>query len=354
METIYLNHSKKIKMPILPDRIEMDSVLKKQWTFIGVYDLRELRDVFLVIKEYHHLSKSEVYQRVRELVKRTNADKNWQPADSRERDILEYQNALENLNLIDYDRNTRRFIITNFEVFQKSKLNQQKLLEQDKMDFKILFLNFSRFREILNWFSKDFSFLEENLEKEIFVDFDFNKLVNNTVPFYSFNRNGSKSVDSIIYSLEDNATIYTIDDSNKNFIRFWNVFSVLGEELNIVNSFSYPAKVYVQNDKTLNENYRAIRYNYVVNEKIDFDIAQYLSFYHKKEKNISIPDLIKELVNKFHYPIDRIKKEIVDQCNAHKDLFSLQRTSFAFIENNESRFFPLVNNFYMSHIFMRK
>ncbi len=340
-------------MPILPDKIEGEGHYKKQWTFIGVYELRELRDVFLVIREYKNLPKAEVYQKIRELVKKENLDKSWQSKDTRERDILEYQNALENLNLIDYDKRTKLFIIKNYVAFAKSFINQP-LSEQDNNDFKNLFLGYIRFKEALSWFATNKTLNTKGLEN-IINNVDYEYLSNNSIPLYTFNRNGNKSIDSVIYELKNDATIYTIDDSSKNFIRFWDVFTTIGEKLGIINSFSFPIEVYVKNDKTLNYNYRKIRYNYVVNDKIHFDIAKYLENTHHKENTIRIPDLIKELVMQFHYPIDAIKDEIVEQCrNDYKNLFSLQRTSFAFIENSELKFFPLVNNYYMSHILLRK
>ena len=238
MRTIYLNNSPKISMPVFSDEIEAETVHKKKWTFIGVYYLRELRDVFLVIRQYHHLTKKEVYQKVRDLVEKQNDNKVWQSVETRERDILEYHNALENLALIKYKKEENKFDILNFDIFKDSILNKD-LSENDKGDFKNIFLNYSRFREVLNWFSQDFSFKKENLNGEVFENFDYNYLVNHSLPLYSFNRNSNKSVDSIIYNLEDNTPIYAIDTENKNFIRFWDVFTTIGEELGIMNSFSY-------------------------------------------------------------------------------------------------------------------
>lgn len=356
MKTIYLHKSKKIQLPILSD-LDYKTFFGKGWSFINIYSLRELRDVYLVIKNHKDKCKTEVYDIIKNKLERKK-NKQWT-----DRQILDYQNALDILGITDYNKTSKSFDIIG-NLFENSSINT-KISEMERNEIKPFFLKNFRFKEFFNWFYQK-KILIENEDAHKFIEqiqgLDFQDFLQNNTYLYSFSLNNRKSVDSIIYDLKNQSDIFTISDEvhgktigNPNAIRFWDVFSVIGKELNSFDSFPMTnTQVYIQNNKS-EYKYKNIRYNYLVSEERVFDLEKYL-FENKKQNTnlVHIPSLIQDLAINKHYPIDWLRYEIVNQIQyLHKTKFSLQRTSSTFINKKEEKFYPLVNNFYMSHILIR-
>ena len=101
---------------------------------------------------------------------------------------------------------------------------------------------------------------------------------------------------------------------------------------------------------TIDERLRNSNMIYYVNEMSkDFSIIEYIKN-SMSESYLSIISIERQLVWKYHFKIDDIKNRIVKECEHPNSSYRMQSTSSNFIRRNDHRYYPMVNNTYISHL----
>ncbi|UJS17371.1 MAG: hypothetical protein L3J17_15885 [Candidatus Jettenia sp.] len=331
---IDLSKSKKYELPALLDSEAQIYTDGKGWSFSNIYFLRELRDVYLIVKHKQFNNSKEYYDLIKKNVRYEN--KEWD-----DRRILEQLNALINFGLINRDYNVKKL------VFQNAELGAPLSIE-DLIVFKDIFFNYFRFKEIISWFIGSST---QNREKRLEVICE-NYLKENSKPLFVFQSKGRFS-DSFIYELKDNTDVYHINEQMRHLMRFWDVFVKWGSELNLIEKFNLKKL-----DISLINNDKSITCVYFKNESdITLDLFSYIKA-NFKSKHIYIPMLIFKIAMEYRFPIDKIKNYIIWQYLVNKELMSLERTSEIFIKREvikekEIILFPKYKDSFISHIFLR-
>ena len=283
------------------------------WSYFNVYSLRDFRDIYNVIyKNSNVRSLSSLLSYCNELRIKSESGKVWS-----ERNLLEIVNALKKTGLLD---------LKSMEPLAgglfKSDYNESLSIE-DIQVLRRIFFSYFRFNDFISLFRND------------------NK---GSVEFVVAYMAGSRFFNNfaVLYS----NTIYGIEDTKKNVMRFWDVFTKWGMVLKVLNKCSLKA---LNIDCVSWEVQNGYLLNLTVQMPLGFSVLHYVKENFLSEC-IYIPDLERELILKYGFHIEDIKTAIVEECVKHSDLYRLQRITEIFIEQGERLLFPFVDGSYMSHI----
>jgi hypothetical protein len=329
-------HSNHIEIPSL-NAADVKQIKNKGWSFSYVYDFSEIRDTFLVLKEYPFKGLKDFADYCKK-INLPYAKTEWT-----ERRILENLNALKNFDLIDNE------YVPSKEVFKNSEIGTSiTILELDV--FRTIYFSYFRFKEIFSWFinpnmpdrySYILSLSEENIIKE-------------SKPIYTFSNKG-KFTDSFTMSLTSLADIYYIDpDKQPELIRFWDVFIKWGVTLQVLEKFSLKQLDIVTTDN------KSIACTYVINSfPINFELLPFIKKTFPSEFYIYVPKLVLNLIQHYRVTVDLAHQIIIKFYKEFKEMISFERTSEIFIKKGNIRefdkiLFPKYNDSYISHLIIRQ
>lgn len=283
------------------------------WSYFNVYSLRDFRDIYNVIyKNSNVRSLSSLLSYCNELRIKSESGKAWS-----ERNLLEIVNALKKTELLD---------LKSMEPLAgglfKSDYNESLSIE-DIQVLRRIFFSYFRFNDFISLFRND----NKGSVEFVVAYMVESRFFNNFAVLY---RN----------------TIYCIEDTKKNVMRFWDVFTKWGMALKVLNKCSLKA---LNIDCVSWEAQNGYLLNLTVPMPSGFSVLHYAKENFMSEC-IYIPDLERELILKYGFHIDDIKTAIVEECVKHSDLYRLQRITEIFIEQGERLLFPFVDGSYMSHI----
>jgi hypothetical protein len=332
---ISIAKSKYYEIPIqLDDAFRME--MGKGWSFSNIYNLRLLKDIYLIIAKKPKLPEKQLKDiiAIDVIFDKDNSGNTW---DDKGRKALEYINALKNFELIDNSNSIIK------ERFINSEVNES-LSDSDIEDLKTIFFSYIRFREF------SLCFLQKNKrESKLTPDLISESVLKSfSSPVFAFSLK-SRFTDSLIYEFVDNPGIYSINEKMSHAMRFWDVFTTWGEILGLIekiNIFQLGYEI-----EGLN---RAVNITYFINNMpANWDLLLYLNQCYKS-KYIDLVGLIMNMISEFRCTVENAKKVIIEQSLKYKEYVSLQKTSSGFIKNKtEQSFLPLYNGSYVSHILLR-
>lgn len=324
-KNIDISSSKKFLLPAISDE-EANKESGKGWSFSNVYSFRELRDVFLIVRDSDSIE--EIYAKVAKLVKPAGRD--WS-----KRRILEQLNALKNFNLIDKNY----AIIDNF--FPESVLGS-RLQPIEEEVFKNIFFSYFRFKEIMSWFIDPM-----NIERSEILDLISPEFIElNTKPAFTLQMNGRFN-DTFLFELVNGTNIFLIPPKMEHLMRFWDVFIKWGTELKLLEKFNLRDL-----DIKIVQSQRSLSCVYFINSHIgEIDLYKFIKSEYKSYY-IDIPKLVFKIAVRFRMPIELIKRIIIKEAEKNYQLMSLQRTSEIFIRGKEEILYPKYKDAYISHILL--
>lgn len=297
----------KKKLPLSP------SSKNTAWSYFNVYSLRDFRDIYNVVyKNPNVRSLSSLLNCCNELKITSESGKAWS-----ERNLLELVNALKKTGLLDLkSMNPLAGDIFKSEYGKTLSIEDLAILRQ-------IFFSYFRFKDFISLFQNDknrnIGFVIAYMEECRF-----------------FNN----------FAVLSSSTIYCIEESKKNVMRFWDVFTKWGMVLKVLNKCSLKA---LNIDCVSWEAQNGYLLNLTVQMPLGFSVLHYVKENFMSEC-IYIPDLERELILQYGFHIEDIKTAIVEECVKHSDLYRLQRITEIFIEQGERLLFPFVDGSYMSHI----
>ena len=149
---------------------------------------------------------SEILEKGYEYLKITeDLSKEWS-----ERKILEYVNAIKNFGLINGNYKVQKNIFIN------SALGN-KLSDEDLQDFKDIFFEFFRFKEIATWY------LISDSKKQLDInEVTIQDLIEKSRLMYAIKE--GKFFNKFLFSLEDVSKVYVIPPKDSHLMRFIEVF----------------------------------------------------------------------------------------------------------------------------------
>ena len=308
----------------------------KGWSYSNVYSLRELRDVYLLIEQNENKSNKEISSLIQKHV--VPEGKSW---DSSGRKALEYINALTNFNLIHKNDNKKAF---------RGAVINSDLSKSDIDEFKQIFLNYFRFKEIIAWFST---------EKIANIDqyfFDINFLKNDTKPLFYFS-SYTRFTDSIIYDLKDNTDVYLLNPEMSHLMRFWDVFIKWGITLDLIEKFSLHHTDYRVFDRNNVFKHKNLSCCYFLSEQKNIDIIDFI-IKNYRSRHIYIPDLLLKVVLSYRMRVVDVKNQLLEQARSNGSVISFERTSSVFLKKgefkeNEDLLFLKIAGSYVTHLTLR-
>lgn len=333
---INLKNSSSVEFPYFDENdAKRISEVNKGWSLSYVYNFSEIRDVYLFLK-LHHFDNLNSFTNFCIGYKLPFVKTKWN-----KRRILEHLNALKNFLLIDSDYRIIR------DVFNESQIGQL-VSKEDLVTFKEIYFTYFRFKEIFSWFINP----TPDSRYDFILNLDESQIVKNSKALFAFS-NKSRFTDSFIYELEDDSTIYYINQmKNEDLMRFWDVFVKWGCELGVIEKFNL-------NNLNIRTHNKGLACSYVINtENKYFDLLSYVNENHKS-RYIYLPHLVLELAIKFRMRVKDIQEQIINQYKIHKDYMSFERTSEIFVKKQEIKlgdkiFFPKYNDSYISHLILRR
>lgn len=319
-------------IPILSDKEAGEQY--SRWSFLNIYSLTALRDIYLLTKDAETKTKAAITKIV---------NKYLEPKDDwEERKVLEYLNALVKFGLLHPSYDVKEL------AFEDSKLNS----DLSKTDCRVLtgiFFNYFRFKEISSWFISTEPEFHKNfnlLTKDDFVE--------RSRPLYYY-CNVSRFTDTFLVELNNNEFKYTIEHEMSHLMRFWDVYLKWGTSLNILDKFNLSAVgLKAGREKELSM-------VYFVKPFKEFNLIEFI-LQNFKTRHISIPDLIFKLVLKFRYSVEEIKNYLITTV-IESDRLTYERTSQIFIIKGKQSsrrieeatyLYPRINDSYISNIILRK
>lgn len=323
-------------LPFLTDR-EVYQYYSKGWSFSNIYYLEPVRDIYLIIKK---LSGHQINTRIirNEYLKVTeDLSTEWS-----ERKILEYVNAIKNFGLINNNHELQKNIFVN------STLGDE-LSYEDRQDFKNIFFEFFRFKEIASWY------LITDSEKQIDLnEVTMEDLIEKSHPLYGIKED--KFFNKFLFSLDDLSKVYIIPEKDSHLMRFVEVFYKWGTTLNLIEKFNLNSV----NIKTFDK--RDITFTYFIRPFKNFDLHNFIQEHFQYQRQISLPELIFRIGQKYRFSIDEIKSFLVHEIQ-NNDRYTYERTSVVFIVKGKNKseqvksatyLYPLIDSSYVSHIIVRK
>ncbi len=326
------------------DRIEISSfnefdakqISNKGWSFSYVYNLSEIKDVYLALKrhKFKNLIDFTIYCKS---IKLPFVKTEWN-----KRRLLEHVNSLKNFGLIDNNS------IPLGKYFPDSEIGAA-LTAEDLNTFKNIYYSYFRFKEISSWF---FDIGLPN-RKNVINEITENLLLESSKPLYVFS-NKSRFTDSFITELVDKSTVFYIDQKrNEDLMRFWDVFIKWGTELAILEKFN------LRGLEVKTSNNEGIACVYILSKgAANFDILDYIRANYT-QGYIYLPDLTFKIATDFRIRIEDAHQIIIDQYLRYKEHLSFERTSEIFVKKSEIKkgekiLFPKYRDSFVSHLIVRE
>ena len=330
-KNIFIHKRARYKLPYLSHKLFYQEY-GMRWSLFYVYNLQLLKDLYLILKETGFVNLESFTQKCIRDFNLNNIHKNIT-----DRFIYEYLHALKVVDLI-----KNNYTINNNNFFKDSKIGE-RLKNQDIQDLKFIFFDYPRFKEIIYWF-----FLSKQKNTNVISQKITEKQVREeSSVIYSFSLNG-RFTDSFIFKLDETSPIYKINDEDKDFMRFWDVFLKWGQTIGLLQRLNLKDIGY--NVYEYNRDLKCIYFLKDIND--DFDLLSYIKKNYKSHY-IFIPNLIFNIAKSFRYPLKDINNIIISQSKKYKHEISLQRTSKKFVQDfNNLDFFLFLNNTYYSHILL--
>lgn len=304
---IDIQNFEKKKLPLSP------SDKNTAWSYFNVYSLRDFRDIYNVIYKNSNIkSLSSLLNCCNELGIISETGKTWS-----ERNLLEIVNALKKTELLDL----KSMESLAGDLF-KSEYNEP-LTTEDIQVLRQIFFSYFRFKDFISLFRND---------------------NNGSVEFVIAYIEGGRFFNK--FAVLSSNTIYSIEDTKKNVMRFWDVFTKWGIVLKVLNKCSLKA---LNVDCVSLEAQNGYLLNLSVPMPLGFSVLHYVKENFMSEC-IYIPDLERELILQYGFHIEDIKTAIAEECVKYSNIYRLQRITEIFIEQGERLLFPFVDGSYMSHI----
>jgi len=279
---------------------------KKGWSYSNVYYLRDIKDIYLVLNGNPSLKTvADVYTFCLNYDIVSEGKKAWT-----ERAILEIINSLKNFELVDSTFTPLRGVL--FE----SGINEG-LTPSDYGVFKTIFYSYFRFKDFIRLFE----------ETDCFSGVVF--------PFME----NCRFVNRL--ALIDLKTVYYIDDSRSEIMRFWDVFLKWGLTLSVLDRV---AGMILFGDIT----YSTSAVYFVREMPSSFSIISAIEDL-QMGSYIYIPDALKQIAVLTHFPIKTLVNKLVTECYEDSK-YCLQSTSAIFVPTKDKHLFPVIDNTYMSHL----
>lgn len=294
----------------------IDPPTDKGWGYSFVYSLIDLKNIYIILKEEGEKTLDDILNSCYKLNIKSESGKTWT-----KRNILEIVNAWVNFGYVEKGKTGYRVIVgINFEDF----LNTQ-LTEKDKGYFQQIFYNYFKFQEFHRLFQ---------------IDSEDRSIKGSILAFSQ----GVRFVNCFLKPEEK--ILYKISGKHKDMMRFWDVYLKWGNLLNILDKISLPAfGVVISDDRLRNANMV-----FCVNPiPRSFSVLDFIKV-QMPENYLSILDIELELIKVFQFKIDDIKRKIVDECSKPNSLYCLQSTSSNLVKKNNLKYYPMVNNTYVSHL----
>ncbi|WP_417882523.1 hypothetical protein [Xanthomarina gelatinilytica] len=323
-------------LPILSDK-EVVERYDKGWSYSNVYFLQPVKDIYLIIKNSDP-NKLNI-KKIREEYLKTTSDLSHKWSD---RKILEYVNGIKNFGLVDQKYNVL------YNLFEDSKPGNP-ITHKDFDDFRFIFFNYFRFKEIATWYISPTTDSHSKFES-----ISLEQLTNYSKPIYAMKE--GKFFNKILLQLENIETVYIIDEKSSHLMRFYEVFLKWGITLNIMEKFN----LNLINIKTADN--RDITMSYFIKPFEPFNLREYILSLKINKRHISIPKLVFQIAKDFQYSVSKIKEFIVSEIKCNDDL-TYERTSAVFIvkgSNNQEKIkaatylYPIMNDSYVSHLIIRQ
>ena len=324
------------ELPILNDK-EAAEKYNKGWSYSNVYYLQPVKDIYLIIKNSDSAELS--IRKIREAYLKTTTDlsSKWS-----ERKILEYVNGIKNFGLIDQDYKLLKNVFVN-------SIPGDEVTTNDLVDFKNIFFNYFRFQEISSWYISPTIEIHNKFES---INLEW--LKQSSRPLYAMK--DGKFFNKIILQLENNTTVYLIDENSSHLMRFYEVFLKWSTTLGLMEKFN----LNLVNIKTSDN--KDLTMSYFIKPFKPFDLKKVILDLKIMKRQISIPVLVFEIAQRFCYSVSEIKNFIVEQIKSN-DHFTYERTSAVFIfkgSNDKEKIkaatylYPIIDDSYVSHLIIRK
>lgn len=313
----------------------VENILGKKWSYSYVYDLKELRDIYLVVKQYGFIDLKS-FSNLCEELNIEYARTKWS-----QRRILEHLNALKNFGLTNNNNQVVRSVFID-------RSPKEPLSKDDLLVFRDIYFNYFRFKELFIWFldtkcNNGINTLTEEIIRK------------QSKPLYSFSSGNSRFTDSFFTNLIATPSIRVIPKypvQNCALMRFWDVFIKWGKELGVLEKFSL---------SSLGINTHPQRYlscTYIINDVApEIDILEYAGK-EFKSNYVYLPELVFLIAKEYRFSIHTIHEELIKQYKKNKEKISLERTSEIFIKKSDVKkgeiiLFPKYNDSYISHMRIR-
>ncbi|HLA58017.1 MAG TPA: hypothetical protein VK622_04635 [Puia sp.] len=320
---------------VIEDRetAEVGAVEGKGWSFINVYSLIELRNIYLAMVKSGFdgdLSKFSDYCD-------TNLPYERKPWSYRK--VEEYINALRNFKILSKDNHLIQGIFKDQDI-------QNELSTEDKAVLKKIYYSYFRFKEIHTWFTN----ISASDRKQEVINFSEVRLREKSEELYSFSRS-KRFTDSFFVDKEDLFKIYILDDSstlNRRMMRFWHVYVTWGRLLGVLEKV---------NIDPLNTGgiQTAISCSYhIEKDVVKCDLVKYVKSKFGNRKTF-IPEIVFKFAMENRISIRLAKEFILEQYQKNRDKFSIDNTSEIFIEvaridKEDNLLYPLYRGSYISHL----
>lgn len=287
----------------------------KGWSFSYVYYLRNLKDIYLLC--YYNsndiLTHTNLLKKCFEYNLTSESGKKWNL-----RYLLEFTNALKNFELIDIYNQPLKGKLFESEINQALTENDEKILAN-------IYYHYFRFLEF----------------HKLFVDKNDNEQQSHLVYAYMnkcrfFNR----------FIRPDINTIFYIEDSHQDMMRFWDVYTKWGTTLNLLNKCSAAGLEFQISHSELTNLYIL---NITHPIPSDFSIINYMKQVCNDDY-VYIPELERELILEYKFSVKDIKDRLIEEIRLRNNEYRLQKTSEIFVNNSTASMLPEINNIYMSHI----
>lgn len=334
--TINISNSEFRELPFL-DNDGYKETFQKGWSLPSVYNFAEIKDVYLALEQWDNdnfeLNNFFSYCKSINL---PYSKTRWE-----KRRILEHINALKIFSLLDSNEKIIEPVFSNSSIGSPASKEDMKV-------FRSIFFHYFRFKEIFSWFLGHPQ-NENNLD--LISNIAEQEVIEESIPLYSFS-DKSRFTDSFFYELKDNTTVYNIDKSNEDMMRFWDVFIKWGTTLRIIEKFS------LRNLQIRTTSNKQIACSYVISDQeTDINLIEFIK-QHYSGNYIYIPELVFKLAITFRQSISMIQNLIIEQYKINKEYLSFERTSEIFIKKQDIRdgekiLFPKYKDAYISHLIVR-
>lgn len=318
------------KLPIL-SQLEGGEQYSK-WSFINVYSLKDLRDVYLVTCQSKSKSINDITTGYNEQLKPLPK---WS-----KRKILEYVNALVKLKFLNAEYSPMGDFFIN-------SILKTPLTLSEKESLRGVFFDYFRFKELSAWFVNPDGEATQNLNtisKEI--------CINSSSPLY-FCSEGSRFTNAFFRNITYPVTKYYIE--NEIVMRFWDVFLTWGRTLNIIEKFNISRILRKENLD------RELSIAYFVRPFENFDLIGFLQS-HFNTSHIPLPEIILKAGETFRYSVSDLHEFIISEILSNPSL-TFERTSEIFLikgANDKKKvesltyLHPKIENSFISHLVLRK